>query len=103
MAFNIGERLSEYIEPMYILFPAFYGSCRLDNVKGWLLTVVGLLVILLEILTLQKRPRDILSSSKLSDRVFSKWWLVVGKERYGIAAETGSLHSCWSCDSDSRI
>lgn len=58
-----------------------------------ILTDIGLLVVLVEILTLRKNPRDILSISKLSDRTFSKMWLTVGMEGYGAAAEFWSLDS----------
>lgn len=42
-----------------------------------ILTGIGLLVVLVEILILQKNTRDILSISKLRDRTFSKMWLIV--------------------------
>lgn len=56
-----------------------------------MLTRLGLLVVLFEIIILQKNAGDILSISKLSNRIFGKLWLIVGTKCHGAEVETISL------------
>lgn len=35
MGFNIGQRLIAYLEPMYFIVPALYGSFDLGDLKAW--------------------------------------------------------------------
>ena len=52
-----------------------------------MLIVIGLLVVLIEIVILQKNAGDILSISKLSNRIFGKVWLIVGKKCHAAEVE----------------
>lgn len=52
-----------------------------------MLIQIGLLVVLIEIIILQKNSGDILSISKLSNRIFGKLWLIVGKKCHGADVE----------------
>lgn len=59
MALDIFKRLAAYLRPLVLLAVAVYGA----------------LLVMLEIVTFQTRPRDILSPNKLSERTFAKLWL----------------------------
>ena len=78
----------------------FYCTCGLWFVwhrwrEGIVVTDTGLLVVLFEILVLRKNTGDILSSSKLSNRIFGKMWLIVGMKCHGNEAEIRSLPFRW--------
>ncbi|KAF6220452.1 hypothetical protein HO133_002884 [Letharia lupina] len=59
MTLDIFKRLVAYLEPLGFLAIAAYGA----------------FLVLLEIVTFQTRPKDVLSPSKLSERIFGKLWL----------------------------
>ena len=78
MPLYILERLGSYLRPLSFLAIALYGMHSCPTSLLLLTLQIGTLLILLEIVTLQTRPKDVLSPDKLKERIFGKVWLRVG-------------------------
>lgn len=90
MALDILKRLGNYLFPLGFLAVAVYSTplfssvvlCH-ENRKRSLLNKqtnkqTGVLLILLELVTFQTRPADVLGPRKLNERIFGKLWLRLG-------------------------
>ncbi len=80
MVSSIIKRLLSYLEPLVLIVLGCFGSFCLAGTKDIILTVLGIVVVAFEILTMNKRSQDILSCTKLSHRIFGKLWLHLGKK-----------------------
>lgn len=78
MALDILKRLVAYLEPLGFLAIGLYGMHPQPGPFQTLTFTTGAFLVLLEIITFQNRPKDILSPSKFSGRIFGKLWLRIG-------------------------
>lgn len=80
MALFLLQRLTAYLRPLIFLAIGLYGMHSQSTLpaKASSLSTTGALLVLLEIVTFQSQPKDVLDSTKLRDRIFGKLWLRVG-------------------------
>ena len=78
MPLYISERLGSYLRPILLLAIALYGMHSYPASLLPLTLQTGTFLILLELVTFQTRPKDVLGPDKLSERIFGKVWLRIG-------------------------
>ena len=78
MALYISKRLVAYLRPLLLLAIALYGINSPPSSLLALTLQTGAFLVLLEIITFQSRPKDVLDPNKLSERIFGKVWLRIG-------------------------
>ena len=91
MPLYISDRLGSYLRPIIFLAIALYGLHSCPTCLLLLTLQIGIFLILLEIVTFQIRPKDVLSLDKLKDRIFGKVWLRVGMSTISYPVSTWSV------------
>ena len=81
MPLYISERLGSYLRPLLFLAIALYSMHSYPTALLPLTLQTGIFLILLEVVTFQTRPKDVLSPDKLKERIFGKVWLRVGMSK----------------------